>query len=602
MERYRPLGDYALIGDARTAALVARGGSLDWWCLPRFDGGSVFARILDHDRGGVFAIAPTESAQPRIAYEEGTNVVRHRFEGVGGAATLTDALAWPPPPGAPGSVLLRVVEGERGAMEFDVQFAPRPEYAQVPRNLKPVAGGVAVSWPHASLTLLADARLEVDRDEAIGSFEVHAGERVAFVATSAPTGEGRAVPTRDATTLLDATRAAWRAWDARTRRDLPASEAVRRSALALRMLIYEPTGAVIAAPTTSLPEAIGGVRNWDYRYSWVRDGAFFVHALRAVGHPAYAQNFLSWLVSTAKRGGPPLRVLYAVDGASETPERELPQFEGYRRSAPVRVGNAAFAQSQLDIHGELLASVHVGAMLGIVPDGEATKELAAIADHVAATWHEPDSGIWEARAAPRHYVVSKAMAWVALDRALLLGLPGDRDWWRRERDAVRRETLARGWNEELGAFQMAFDYPVLDAATLLLPLVGFVDARDPRMRATVARIERDLLDGALVHRYLGADDGVAGGEGAFTYCTFWLVDNLALQGRLEEASTLLARVIAHATPLGLFSEEVDARTGELLGNFPQALPHLGVLHSAVLLGELGVARKPRAASPRGAPA
>jgi GH15 family glucan-1,4-alpha-glucosidase len=355
----------------------------------------------------------------------------------------------------------------------------------------------------------------------------------------------------------------------------------------LRLLHYEPTGAVVAAPTASLPERIRGVRNWDYRYAGVRDGAFVVRALHDVGHPRYTENFVRFLCSVAKGSRPDLHVMYSVDGASELPERELPQFEGYRLSSPVRIGNAAAQQYQLDIYGELLDSVHGW----LARNDDSTlgyrNTLGAIVERVAERWREPDQGFWEMRSEPRHFVLSKAMAWVALDRGLRLALPGDHERWREERDAVRALTLERGWSEELGAFQMAFDYPHLDAANLLLPLIGFIDARDPRMVATVDKTLRDLSVDGLVYRYLDADDGLPGGEAAFTYCTFWLVDNLALQGRLDEARALLERALRRASPLGLYAEEAHPTTGELLGNFPQALPHLGLIRSAVLLESLG---------------
>ncbi|MCA1814709.1 MAG: glycoside hydrolase family 15 protein, partial [Halobacteriales archaeon] len=433
-----------------------------------------------------------------------------------------------------------------------------------------------------ALGLEASCQLRVAGGEAQAELVLREGERLCFVLTFLPDPDDVPLPAGRAPRLLDDTRRAWQEWDARTTYQGPYREQVRRSALVLRMLRYDPTGAVVAAPTTSLPERVGGVRNWDYRYAWIRDCAFVVGALGDVGHPRYAAEFVRWACRAAKASQPDLRVLYAVDGATELPERELP-LDGWRGSRPVRIGNAASEQHQLDIYGELLLSVHARDRAGVSPRSSTRQSLAGFVDRVAATWREPDQGIWEMRSEPRQFVLSKAMAWVALDKGIALGLPGDHAAWRRERDACRALALERGWSDELGAFQMAFDYPYLDAANLMLPLIGFLDAKDPRMVATVERtMERLTFDG-LVYRYLDADDGLPGGEAAFTYCTFWLVDNLALQGRGEEARMLYERALARASPLGLLAEEVHPATGELLGNFPQAFSHIGVLRSAVLL-------------------
>ncbi|HVL87826.1 MAG TPA: glycoside hydrolase family 15 protein [Candidatus Thermoplasmatota archaeon] len=587
MQRYRAISEYGLLGDARTAALVAPGGSLDWWCVPRFDAGSVFARLLDSELGGRFSISPPERAAVRMEYEDGTNVLRHRFRVGDGEASLADALAWPAPADAPGSVLLRLLEGLEGRVPIDVHFEPRPEYGEAAAVLAPRDDGVDVTWPGGALLLRTRAPLSVDDAAARAQIELSAGDRLAFVVTHAARPDSPAVEPEAVDALLDSTRQAWRAWDARTTYRGPYREAVRRSALALRLLYYEPTGAIVAAPTTSLPESVGGVRNWDYRFSWPRDGAFAVDALLRTGHPKYVENYVRWLLTAAARTRPVLRSIYSVDGAEDMPERELAHFEGYRRSAPVRVGNAACSQHQLDVYGEVLNAVARRQEEGEPLPPELLAGLADFVDHVARVWREPDSGIWEPRSPERHYVLSKVMAWVALDRALALDLPGDRERWTREREAVREAVLSRGWSEELGSFQMAFDFPHLDASLLLLPLVGFLPADDPRMVATVERIRRDLeTDAGLLLRYLDVDDGLPGGEGAFAYCTFWLVNNLALQGRLEEARTLFERMLARASPYGLFSEEMHPATGELLGNYPQALPHIGLIESAVLLEAL----------------
>jgi GH15 family glucan-1,4-alpha-glucosidase len=583
MERYRALADYGLLGDGRTAALVTCDGSLDWWCAPRFDSPAVFARLLDAQRGGCFAVSPPDRALAQAQYEEGTNVLRHRFvAGTTGEAVLTDALVWRPPEDAPGSVLVRVAEGVRGEVPLHVRFAPRPGFGLGSADLHVDGGSALASWDEGALGLETTLPLRAEGADALAEVTLREGERHAFVLTCLAEPEDLPLPAARAPGLLEDTRRAWREWDARTTYDGPYREQVRRSALILRMLRHDPTGAVVAAPTTSLPERIRGVRNWDYRYAWVRDAAFVVEALQEVGHPRYASEFVRWVCRAAERTAPDLRVMYGVGGEVELPERELP-LEGWRHSRPVRVGNAASQQHQLDIYGELLLSVHARHKAGTPPRTATRAVLGRFVDRVAERWREPDQGIWEMRSEPRHFVLSKAMAWVALDRGLALGLPGDHERWRAERDACRALTLEQGWSDELGAFQMAFGYPHLDAANLMLPLIGFLDARDRRMVATVERtMERLAFDG-LVYRYLDADDGLPGGEAAFTYCTFWLVDNLTLQGRLDEARALYERALARASPLGLLAEEVHPGTGELLGNYPQAFSHIGVLKSAVLL-------------------
>ncbi|MDP9457889.1 MAG: glycoside hydrolase family 15 protein [Actinomycetota bacterium] len=600
---YRPIAEYALIGDCHTAALVSGDGSVDWLCAPDFDGPSVLAALLDAERGGRFAVRPAEPFASENEYVGHSGVLRTTFRTDGGVATLTDFMpihkGSGPRPFADAQAprrLVRLVEGIEGEVSIGIDFRPRPDYGAEDPEVNLGRGGVVVDASGGyRLYLRSSVPLGIEDRAASGSAVVAAGERVALVLDLAGgDGTGGADPAATARELEE-TLAFWRGWAAGCYYRGPYEEAVLRSAVTLKLLTHAPTGAMVAAPTTSLPEEIGGERNWDYRYTWIRDAAFAVYALFLAGHVEDGVRFVEWVCDIALRCEPgDLRIMYGLAGEHDLPERTLDHLEGYRGSRPVRVGNAASEQFQLDVYGELLDCFHTCRRFGGMTP-EAVRALwpafARQVEVVAERWREPDSGIWEVRSEPRHFVYSKVMAWVALDRGVKaaeeLGLPADLPRWRAERDAARAEVLERGYDPKMGAFARSYGEPALDASNLLLPLVGFLGAHDPRVRATVEATERGLVADGLVYRYVGAEDGLPGGEATFGVSTFWLVDNLAALGRVEEARELFERTLARASPLGLYAEELDPTTGAHLGNFPQALTHIGLINSAINLARAG---------------
>ena len=583
--RYRPIASYGAIGDGRSVALVSRHGSVDWWCPGRFDAPSAFGAILDAEVGGRFSLAPLEEADMRFAYAPDTNVLETEHATSHGRVRVVDFLAFAEDAGVTDSVLVRRVLGLEGQVEMRVEFEPRFQYGRVAARFAHAPGGLLARGA-GEIMLLTGVPMVRRRQGARESvFRVREGEAIDVVLrhrpfdTPVPFAEPLAAPPAD---LEARTRGRWREWSSRTRFDGPDAPLVRRSALVLKMLQYERNGAFVAAPTASLPEAIGGVRNWDYRFTWLRDGALTARALHDLGHSREADAFAAWVRVTLGDEPEHHSIMYTVGGSNELPERELPHLEGYRGSRPVRIGNGAAHQRQLDVVGELLDFLH--ACRASSADTSSWLVFERIADWVVDHWREPDSGIWEMRSQPRHFVLSKAMAWAALDRASRVaveaGVEAPVARWREEAERIREEVLRLGWSDERRAFIQAYDHPEMDASNLLLPLIGFLDARDPRMLATADRILEELTVDGLVYRYLGSDDGVPGGEATFAYCTFWLVEVLALQGRVREARALFDRLTARASELGLFAEEIDAATGEHLGNYPQAFPHVGLIQAA----------------------
>jgi len=576
---YRSIADYALIGDCRTAALVSSDGSIDWLCTPDFDGPAIFARLLDEARGGHFSVRPACAFDARAGYVEESAVLRATFRTAAGSVTLTDFM----PPLGPRCVV-RVVEGVAGAVPIAIDCAPRPEYGARAARMSRSGDGVCIDIGEAQPLVLRSSRpLGATDERAFAEHTVSAGESIALVLSLG--GEAEA----SAAQALARTLAFWRDWHRACRYRGPYRHAVMRALLGLKLLTYAPTGAMVAAPTTSLPEEPGGVRNWDYRYTWIRDASFAAHALYHAGHPDDMRGFMRWTCETAlgcEPGG--LQIMYGLRGERELAERTLDHLDGYRGSRPVRVGNAASRQFQLDVYGELLHCFELFRRRELAPAEarEMWPAFRAQVDAVARRWREPDSSIWEMRSAPRHYVHSKAMAWVALDRGIAAAeaaaLPADLARWRAERDAVREQVMRRGFDERLG-FVQHYGARGSDAANLLLPLFGFIDARDPRMRATIDTIRRELMHEGLVYRYRGADDGLPGGEATFAACSFWLVENLAAMGERDEARRLFESLLARATPLGLYAEELEPRSGEQLGNFPQALTLLALVNAAVAL-------------------
>jgi len=587
---YAPLRDYGAIGDGRAMALVGRDGSIDWLCLPDLDSPSVFAALLDAERGGRFALAPDLPFTAERRYLPETNVLETTFATGGGSVRVTDAMLLPEPGLAPGRELVRRVEGLAGEVPMRWSVEPRLGYAgwrtRVGRRLGvPVA---AAGSDAVAVSAWGAGKPRVGADSIEGSF-TSLGESQALIALSTAHGEPLVLPSRgEVEARLAATVGFWREWAAERRYEGPWREAVVRSALALKLLIYAPSGAIAAAGTASLPEELGGVRNWDYRYCWVRDSTFTLDALLRLGCPAEGRSFFWWLLHASQLTHPELRVLYRLNGRARAPERELP-FEGYRGSRPVRVGNEAATQLQLDVYGHLLATASLFCDAGGELDRDTASRLAATADFVCRAWRLPDSGIWEVRSEPLHFTESKMMCWIALDRALALAERGliparHAALWRREAEGIGRFIDERCWSQTLGSYTRAAGEEGLDASLLLGALMGYAGGADGRLGATVERISATLSRGPLVLRY-AADDGLPGREGAFLACSFWLVDALARQRRVEDACALMERLLTLASDLGLYAEEIEPETRAFLGNFPQGLVHLALVNAAASIEE-----------------
>jgi GH15 family glucan-1,4-alpha-glucosidase len=583
---YVPIADYAAIGDGRTVALVARDGSVDWLCLPGLDSPSVFAAVLDADRGGRFELQPEEPARVERRYRPDTNVLETTFTTGQGAVRVTDALGLPNPDLGPARELIRRVEGIAGLVPMRWSLTPAFAYgAARPRLERRGRIPVATSGADALALCSWDAgEAQIDRSAISGRFEAQESKS-SLIALCAAHQEPLVFPRReDVEARLEATAAYWHGWSADRAYDGPWRDAVIRSALALKLLFHAPSGAIAAAASASLPEEIGGERNWDYRFCWVRDAAFTLEALLHLGCPSEAEAFFWWLLHASQLTHPHLQVLYRLDGGERAPERTL-DLNGYRGSRPVRVGNAAAAQTQLDIYGNLLQTAFVYAEAGGRLDGETGRRLAATADLVCRLWRERDSGIWEVRSAPDHFTHSKMMCWIALDRAVRLSEAGKlrgrhAPAWRREREAIGEFIETRCWSERLGSYTRQADGDELDASLLLGVILGYESSVPGRLTATVDALRIGLGSGPLLSRYTG-DDGLRGGEGAFLCCSFWLADALARTDRSGEAAELMEQLITRANDVGLHAEEVDPGTNELLGNTPQGLVHLALINAAV---------------------
>jgi alpha,alpha-trehalase len=590
-----PIGDYALLSDCRSAALVSRDGSVDWLCFPRFDGPSVFCRLLD-PAGGRFAIQPAGEFQASRRYADQTMVLETTFTTPGGTAVLTDALALGPNERGHGlgasspGMLLRRLACTSGEIEAEVSYAPRPEYGLIHPILVPVPGGLAARGGADRLLLSTSASFSVDGATATARIRLAAGQAAAFALGHGQLADPPQAPwtAAEITGRLDDTVAGWRSWSAiHQNYEGPWRELVHQSGRVLQALTFAPTGAIVAAPTTSLPESVGGERNWDYRYTWVRDASLTMEALWVAACPDEANKFFTFLADAAAsqlRLGADLQIMFGVGGERDLTERALPQLAGWRGSRPVRVGNGAWLQRQLDVYGELLgAAQRLVDQLGEL-DPVTQRFLAAAADTAASRWPEKDQGIWEIRGEPRDFLYSKLMCWVALDRAIALaphlGAEGRVADWAAARDEIRAAILERGWNERAGAFTQAFGSEDLDASTLMLAITGFLPGDDPRMKATIDATAQRLTDQrGLVYRYL-AHDGLAGDEGTFLLCTFWLAQAQVLAGEVEGATATFERALTAINDVGLLAEEVDPRTGEMIGNFPQALSHIGLVNAA----------------------
>jgi GH15 family glucan-1,4-alpha-glucosidase len=571
-------------------ALVARDGSVDWLCLPNLDSPTVFASLLDAERGGRFALAPEEPFEAERRYLPGTNVLETTFSTAGGTVRITDAMTLPNGRLAPFREVARRIEGVAGRVTLGWRVEPRFGYGDATVRFGRRAGiPVATAGSDALAVLSWDAgEPAVDEGAIYGRFEAGEGKS-ALLALSAAHWEPLVLPARpDVEERIDAAQAFWREWSSRRSYDGPWQEAVFRSALALKLLLYAPSGAIVAAPTTSLPERIGGERNWDYRYCWVRDSAFTIDALLSLGCPAEAHAFFWWLMHATQITRPRLNVLYQLDGGTEAKERTL-TLEGYRGSRPARTGNGAVDQRQLDIYGALLRTASLYAERTNFLGAETGRRLAAIADFVCEIWRRPDSGIWEVRSEPDHFTQSKMACWVALDRALHLAESGmipdtSKERWREEAEAIRGFVDERCWSDALGSYVRFAGSDELDASLLLGVLTGYGEADDPRLQDTIEAVRRELGRGPLLLRYTG-EDGLPAREGAFLACSFWLVDALARTGRVDEAAETMEELLALANDVGLYAEEIDPETGDFLGNMPQGLVHLALIAAAGSVAE-----------------
>ena len=580
--RQPPIADYGFLSDCQSAALVDRAGSIDWWCVPRFDAPSVFARLLDPD-AGYWSICPAGDFESTRGYLRGTLVLRTVFHTSEGDVAVTDAAALSPADRGHDiglrvpHLLIRRVEGLSGSVAMATDFAPRMEYGRTEPHFTTNPAGVIAQGGPARLTLTSPMPLAVHDGTASARFAVAAGDVVELRLRYSPAFPSE--PERpDDTPTLEATTAAWESWAELHDYDGGFRDEVQRSALVLQGLTYQPSGAVVAAATTSLPERMGGQANFDYRYSWLRDLSLTIRSLWIAACPHEPQRLLEWFSNAAGKIGPELfQIMYGVGGERDLHEHTLEHLSGYHESRPVRVGNEAWTQVQLDVLGEVLDATYVlREHLGDF-DEPLQELLVELADRAAKGWAEPDAGMWEARDHPRQYVSSKVMCWVALDRAIVmadrLGAAADPDRWAAAREEIRASVLEQAWSSTAGAYAGSFASDDLDASVLLLPVVGFLPATDERMWATIEAIERELGRGGLVRRWPDDPSG-------FLICTFWLVECLALGGAVDRAERWFHSALGHANDLGLFSEEADVDDGTLLGNFPQTFSHVGLVNAA----------------------
>jgi GH15 family glucan-1,4-alpha-glucosidase len=576
--------DYALLGDTQTAALVGRNGSIDWLCLPRFDSPALFAALVGTGEHGFWRLAPVGPSAVRRRYRPGTLVLETDHETPDGVVRVVDCM---PIRGAAPDVV-RVVEGISGRVRVGMELVIRFDYGSSVPWVRRVDGALlAVAGPDA-VELRTPVETHGEGRTTVAQFDVEAGERLPFVLTWHPSHEAPP-PAVDA---VGATTCWWERWSGRCETAGAYRDLVQRSLITLKALTHAPTGGIVAAATTSLPEDPGGSRNWDYRYCWLRDATFSLYALLLGGYEAEAVAWRDWLLRAAAGAPEQLQIMYGPAGERRLPEMELEWLPGYEGSRPVRIGNVASRQFQLDVYGEVMDCLHQARRAGVDPDPFSWDLQRVLMEFLEGHWRDPDEGIWEVRGPKRHFTHSKVMAWVAADRAVKaverFGLQGPAERWRRLRDDIRDDVLAHGFDARCNAFTQSYGRPELDASLLLLPLVGFLDARDPRMVATVEAIERELAVDGLVRRYagraLGEVDGLPGEEGAFLPCSFWLADNYVLQGRVGEGRALFERLAGLANDVGLLAEEYDITAGRLVGNFPQAFIHVALVNTAHNLG------------------
>ncbi|MFM0756011.1 glycoside hydrolase family 15 protein [Paraburkholderia sp. 22098] len=579
--------DYALLGDGQTAALVARNGSIDWLCWPGFDSDTCFAALLGHARNGRWQIAPVqEPIEVTRRYRGLTLILETRFRTATGTAALVDFM----PMRGECPQLIRMVFGETGSVEFDLQFGARFDYGRAVPAIRRLEDGAGVSIACGSnrLTLRTGAPLRDEGGNVMGRFAVAAGHSVSFVLNYSDSPD-MSPACNDAQRQLSITTAFWEAWSAQADTRGPYQDALNRSLITLKALIHEPGGGIVAAPTAALPEHLGGSRNWDYRFCWLRDASLTLLALLRGGYPDEARRWRDWLVRAVAGAPSQLQILYTIDGARHVTEWECPWLDGYQAAKPVRFGNGAVGQLQLDVFGEVMNALYLSRRAGLGPDGAAWTLEAELVEHLAQVWQQPDQGIWESRGKPQNYTVSKVMAWVAVDRAIRSAAQFRQDApvreWEQLRERIHADVCANAFRTDLNSFTQKYGGTELDASLLLLPLVGFLSPQDPRMQGTVAAIEQHLMTDGLVFRYRPehANDGLGEGEGAFLACSFWLADNLFLQGKRDQAEALFERLLGLRNDVGLLSEEYDVHSRRLVGNFPQAFSHIALVNTGLTL-------------------
>ncbi len=593
---YQPIENYGIVGDMHSVALVGMDGSIDWLCFPHFNSPSVFAAILDDEIGGRFKISPVEDGENRKQlYWPDTNVLITRFFTPDGVGEITDYM----PVGVPANghgyhQLIRRVRVVRGEMIFRMECTPAFDYARAEHETEITAEGACFRTPQLNLGLSTQIPLEPDGAGVLAEFTLQEEETTVFVLREVEDGAGCGVPFSESEEerLFRETVDYWRHWLSQCTYTGRWREMVRRSALALKLLTFEPTGAIVAAPTCSLPESLGGERNWDYRYTWLRDAAFTLYGLLRIGFTEEAARFMDWIDNRCKDSGSDgsLQLMYGIDGSSDLTEETLDHLDGYRGSKPVRIGNGAYDQLQLDIYGELMDAVYLYNKYGDPISYDLWTRLRVLINWVCDNWQRKDEGIWEVRGGQRHFVYSKLMCWVAVDRGLRLAskrsFPADRERWLTVRDEIYEEIMDKGWNAEHETFVQSYDEDTLDASNLIMPLVFFLSPNDPRMLGTLDAINRSpreggLVTGGLVYRYdvNESADGLTGEEGTFSMCTFWLVEALTRAGRVDDARLIFEQMLGYSNHLGLYAEEIGPG-GEALGNFPQAFTHLTLISAA----------------------
>lgn len=580
-----PIEDYALIGDCETAALIGRNGSIDWLSFPSFDSGACFAALLGTADNGRWLLAPgDEVRRVERRYHPGTLILETTFTTDDGVASVIDFM----PVRSRLPDLVRIVVGRRGRVRMRTELVIRFDYGSIVPWVQKVPGGLSAIGGPDSVTLRTDVPLRGENLHTVGDFTVAEGQRVGFDLTWHPSHIAFESEL-DVEEALRCTAEWWRDWSGRCTVTGPWQDDVVRSLITLKALTFAPTGAIVAAPTTSLPERFGGVRNWDYRYCWLRDATFTLLALMNAGYSDEARAWRDWLLRSVAGRPEQIQIMYGIRGERRLPELELPWLAGYEGSRPVRIGNLASSQRQLDVYGELLDAIHQGWRMGGPPDANAWRVEQALVTHLESAWREPDEGLWEARGPRRQFTHSKMMAWVALDRAVKgiesFSLDGPLERWRAVRDEIHRDVCTRGYNAARGVFVQSYGSDLLDASLLMMPLVGFLPITDERVRRTVSAVERELTVDGFVQRYRTVPevDGLPPGEATFLLCSFWLADNLQLLGRHDDARRLFERLLAVRNDVGLLAEGYDAHHRRLAGNFPQAFSHVGLINTAMNL-------------------